>query len=528
MSSLKDSEINLEIEFSEISQNYKIQNLIGEGSYGIVVKAINKKTNKTCAIKKLKNIISDSINSKRLLREINIFRQLSEYPNKYIIQLYDIIIPNEKLVNSIYLIMEYCDLNLFQLFKSSYKLSYEIIKKITCDLLKALLYIFKRGIIHRDLKPENILIKVEKNNTLIAKLSDFSLSRDLTLDFSTEDLLNYFFAEYENKNLNYTEEGINVNELREGIENGDLSNEMKIYINEKLDELSEKLFSDKNRKIPLSNFIIDSLYLDFISKENKYDCKNYYDLYKIYKSQDKKFKTNLTPKIISRFYRPPEILLLENIYTYSIDIWSLGCILGQMLLKQLEINHPLIPGDSSYFISPKEIEGNVNLSENDQLILIIQLLGGVKDEELNFISDDYKKKFTCIINKDIKSKNNKIDYFNGFKILGNQFKDLIWVLKKMLKFNPCDRIKPASALNYLKEDLDINLKIEFPIICNKWERKDFSEKELKLAFIDEMNEWNVSKMEFNLFNIDISSHKKCNNEKNEFLNLKNNFFEENC
>ena len=98
----------------------------------------------------------------------------------------------------------------------------------------------------------------------------------------------------------------------------------------------------------------------------------------------------------------------------------------------------------------------------------------------------------------------------------------------MLKFNPCDRIKPASALNYLKEDLDINLKIEFPIICNKWERKDFSEKELKFAFIDEMNEWNVSKMEFNLFNIDISSHKKCNNEKKEFLNLKNNFFEENC
>ena len=49
MSSLKKSVINLEKEFSEISQKYKIQNLIGEGSYGIVVKAINKKTNKICA-----------------------------------------------------------------------------------------------------------------------------------------------------------------------------------------------------------------------------------------------------------------------------------------------------------------------------------------------------------------------------------------------------------------------------------------------------------------------------------------------
>ena len=120
MSSVKKTSINIEEEFSEISENYKIQNIIGEGTYGIVVKAINKKTNEICAIKKFKQVISDSINSKRILREINIFRQLSEYPNKNIIQLYDIIIPNEKDLNSIYLIMEYCDLNLFQLFNSSY------------------------------------------------------------------------------------------------------------------------------------------------------------------------------------------------------------------------------------------------------------------------------------------------------------------------------------------------------------------------------------------------------------------------
>ena len=67
------------------------------------------------------------------------------------------------------------------------------------------------------MKPDNILIKIE-NNSFTAKLCDFSLSRDLTLDFSTEDLLNYFFTEYEYKNMQFTEEGININELREGIE----------------------------------------------------------------------------------------------------------------------------------------------------------------------------------------------------------------------------------------------------------------------------------------------------------------------
>ena len=521
MSSLKKSEINLEKEFSEISQKYKILNLIGEGSYGIVVKAINKKTNKTCAIKKLKNIISDSINSKRLLREINIFRQLSEYPNKYIIQLYDIIIPNEKLVNSIYLIMEYCDLNLFQLIHSNFKFNYEIIKKITTDILKGLLYIFKRGIIHRDMKPDNILIKIE-NNSFTAKLCDFSLSRDLTLDFSTEDLLNYFFTEYEYKNMQFTEEGININELREGIENENLNEEMRIYINKKLDELSEKLFNDKNRKIPITNFIIDSLYLDFISNENKFNCKNYYDLYKIYKEQDKKFKNPLTPKIITRFYRPPEILLLEKIYTYSIDIWGLGCIIGEMLLKKLGFIQPLIPGDSSFFISPNEIEGNINLSDNDQLTLILQLFGGINNNDLNFISDDYKKQFTFHINESIKNKKDKIIYIEVFNKLDDKYKDLIWVMKNMLKFNPCDRIKPASALRYLHKNLDINLKIEYPIIYNKWERIDFDENDLKKAFIEEMNEWNISKMEFSLNNFGIKDFDNSNNVKIGNCNLFNN------
>ena len=37
MSSVKKTSINIEEEFSDISENYKIQNIIGEGAYGIVV-----------------------------------------------------------------------------------------------------------------------------------------------------------------------------------------------------------------------------------------------------------------------------------------------------------------------------------------------------------------------------------------------------------------------------------------------------------------------------------------------------------
>ena len=39
---------------------------------------------------------------------------------------------------------------------------------------------------------------------------------------------------------------------------------------------------------------------------------------------------NLTDYVASRWYRPPEVLLGSIDYTCSMDIWSLGCILGKM------------------------------------------------------------------------------------------------------------------------------------------------------------------------------------------------------
>jgi len=41
-----------------------------------------------------------------------------------------------------------------------------------------------------------------------------------------------------------------------------------------------------------------------------------------------------TNKVVTRWYRSPELLLgLEN-YDASIDMWSVGCILGELLLKE--------------------------------------------------------------------------------------------------------------------------------------------------------------------------------------------------
>ncbi len=47
----------------------------------------------------------------------------------------------------------------------------------------------------------------------------------------------------------------------------------------------------------------------------------------------------LTDYVATRWYRAPEILLGSTRYTKGVDMWSVGCILGEMLLGK-----PLFPG----------------------------------------------------------------------------------------------------------------------------------------------------------------------------------------
>ena len=47
----------------------------------------------------------------------------------------------------------------------------------------------------------------------------------------------------------------------------------------------------------------------------------------------------LTEYVATRWYRAPEIMLNSKGYTKSIDVWSVGCILAEMLS-----NRPLFPG----------------------------------------------------------------------------------------------------------------------------------------------------------------------------------------
>jgi len=46
--------------------------------------------------------------------------------------------------------------------------------------------------------------------------------------------------------------------------------------------------------------------------------------------------------VATRWYRAPEILLGSNNYSKSADMWSVGCILAELLLGK-----PFFPGTST-------------------------------------------------------------------------------------------------------------------------------------------------------------------------------------
>lgn len=81
-----------------------------------------------------------------------------------------------------------------------------------------------------------------------------------------------------------------------------------------------------------------------------------------------------THEVVTLWYRAPEILLGTKFYATGVDIWSLGCIFAEMILKR-----PLFPGDS----------------EIDQLYRIFRTMSTPDEDNWPGVSQlpDYKRTF---------------------------------------------------------------------------------------------------------------------------------------
>lgn len=82
---------------------------MGVGAYGTVICVLNKEDNKKYAIKKISNVFEDLIDAKRIYREVKLLNFLN-HPN--IIKLVDIIYPESKEFNDLYIVTDTMDTDL--------------------------------------------------------------------------------------------------------------------------------------------------------------------------------------------------------------------------------------------------------------------------------------------------------------------------------------------------------------------------------------------------------------------------------
>ena len=47
----------------------------------------------------------------------------------------------------------------------------------------------------------------------------------------------------------------------------------------------------------------------------------------------------MTKGVVTKYYRPPEVLFGARFYSDKVDVWSLGCTWAELILK-----HPLFYG----------------------------------------------------------------------------------------------------------------------------------------------------------------------------------------
>ncbi|CAL8097085.1 unnamed protein product [Orchesella dallaii] len=217
-------------------------NRIGEGTYGVVYRAKDSKTQEIVALKKMRMEKEKDGFPISALREISI---LLNVRHENVVTLREIAVGRN--LENIFVVMEYCEQDLASLLDHQSTFTESQIKCIMIQLFKGLRHLHKNFIVHRDLKVSNLLM-TDKG---CLKIADFGLARKYGL--------------------------------------------------------------------PLQS---------------------------------------MTPGVVTLWYRAPELLLHAKTQTTAMDMWSAGCIFGEMLLHK-----PLLPGRS----------------EIHQIDMIIDLLGSPSD-----------------------------------------------------------------------------------------------------------------------------------------------------
>jgi len=163
----------------------------------------------------------------------------------------------------------------------------------------------------------------------------------------------------------------------------------------------------------------------------------------------------LTEYVATRWYRAPEILLGSTKYTKGVDMWSIGCILGEMYMGK-----PMFPGTSTL----------------NQIERVLEVTGKPNKEDVESLQSSNA---ATVIDSLKVSKHRSLK--DMFPMMTPEALDL---LKKLMQFNPNRRPTAEQALKHpyvsqfhCEEEEPLAKKaIEIPLDDRKYSIKEYREK----------------------------------------------------
>ncbi|XP_038651814.1 cyclin-dependent kinase C-1-like isoform X2 [Scyliorhinus canicula] len=148
---------------------YENLGLVGEGTYGSVMKCRHKETGQIVAIKRFQDRDDDRLVKKIAVREI---RFLKQFRHENLVNLIEVFKQKKRL----FLVFEFVDHTVLDdLERFPNGLESKRLRKCLIQVLRATEYLHKNNIIHRDIKPENVLV----SGSGVVKLCDFGFARSV-------------------------------------------------------------------------------------------------------------------------------------------------------------------------------------------------------------------------------------------------------------------------------------------------------------------------------------------------------------
>ena len=207
----------------------------------------------------------------------------------------------------------------------------------------------------------------------------------------------------------------------------------------------------------------------------------------------------MTGHVVTRWYRAPELILLEHNYTKAIDVWSVGCVMAELCMMQQENaptfldRRPLFPGTSCFPLSP-DLSSNITRggfpsTNSDQLSYIFDIIGTPGPSDLDCITDEKAKLYLQSFDA-----REKVDLNRIYSRTNQQYLDLC---EKILLFDPNSRIDIETLLNdpYYDDIRDPERENAVPIIpYMEWEEnEDLTMGQLRQYFIEIIDTFNAAK-----------------------------------